>query len=530
LIMGGFKVVRGRDRRWGSALAALAVLGSATITGVGPAAAGTEPAPHIVISMSSDLHDWIGQHTQLFLDSAVVAVAGPATPQQIRISADPGWEFNFSPGSGKAFAVRTYGLDTGIDTGPWFPGLPSMNVVGPGRGCSTTQQSWFQILDLAETTDQIQRFDLVFVQHCEGRSAAAFGEVRYNEPDPAGWTLSTRHIAWPDTEPGHAATPAALTIRNDTGVPAPIGPATIGGAGSAAFTVSGCSARVLAPGASCQLQLGFTPPGRTPYAATLTMPVGAQSATVALRGSSGDGRTSLRIDGFLGINSAGGHYLFSSANSLMLVQSGGSGSPQQLEIIANNTDTNWWNLRVSAPLGKPLSVGTFSASRYPTATTAGLDLGGQGAGCSAETGTITIRQVAAYSIMPSLSRFDAVFTTHCDGSSQSINGQIQLRSTLPPVYEVRSYAFIATSRVGGAVYVNGLTKQNDTTGVLTRSGNRPIYLQQQYAGYWRTILQRTTSPAGQVAVGFMQKDRLYYRWYLPPYGGYPAATSSSVLG
>ncbi|HET6210976.1 MAG TPA: hypothetical protein VFD94_11360, partial [Jatrophihabitans sp.] len=307
---------------------------------------------------------------------------------------------------------------------------------------------------------------------------------------------------------------------------APVGPATISGAGSAAFTAAGCSVRVLAPGASCQLQLGFTPPGRTSYAATVTMPIGGQSMTAALRGSTGDGRTSLRIDGYLGSSSAGGHYLFTSANSLMLVQSG----PEQLEMNANSTMTNWWNVRVSAPLGQPLSVGTFSTSRYPTATTAGLDIGGQGAGCSAETGTLTIRQVAGYSILPSLSRFDAVFTTHCDGYSQSINGEIQLHSTLPPVYETRSYAFIATSRVGNAVYVNGLTKQNDTTGMLTRAGDRPIYLQQQYAGYWRTILQRTTSRTGLVAVGFIQKERLYYRWYLPPYGGYPAATSSPALG
>jgi hypothetical protein len=528
--MGGFKAVRARDRRWGSALVGLAALVSATMTGFSSVVAEAAPAPHIVISMSSDLHDWIGQGSQLFLDSAVVAMAGPATPQQIRISADPGWGFNFSPGTGKRFAVGTYGLDTGIGTVTWYPGLPTMSVTGPGRGCDTIQQSWFQILDLAETADQIQRFDLVFVQRCEGMSPAAFGEVRYNEPDPAGWTLSTTHIGWPDTEPGHTATPAALTVRNTTGVSAPIGPARISGAGSSAFTVSGCSARILAPGASCQLQIGFTPPGRTLYAATLTMPVGAQSATVTLRGSSGEGLTDLRIDGSFGFNNAGGHYLLTSANSLIGIVSDVSTNPQQLGISANNTMTNWWNVQVYAPLGKPLSVGTFITHRFPTATTVGLDVGGQGSGCSSATGTITIRQVAAYSILPSLSHFDAVFTTHCDGFSQSITGQIQLHSTLPPVYPVSSYAYIATSRVGSAVYVNGLMKQNGTTGVLSRAGNRTVYLQQLYAGYWRTILQRTTSSTGQVTVGFIQKDHLYYRWYLPPYNGYPAAMSSSVIG
>ena len=528
--MSGFKAVRARGRRWGLASVGLAALVSATMTGFSPVAAAAAPAPHIVISMSSDLHDWIGQRTQLFLDSAVVGVAGPATPQQIRISADPGWEFNFSPGTGKTFAVGTYGLDTGIGTVTWYPGLPTMSVTGPGRGCDTNQRSWFQILDLAETADQIQRFDLVFVQHCDGMSPASFGEVRYNEPDPAGWTLSTTHIAWPDTEPGHTATPTALTVRNDTGVSAPIGLATISGAGSTAFTVSGCSARVLAPGASCQLQIGFTPPGRTPYAAMLTMPVGARSAKVTLRGSSGDGLTDFRIDGSFGFNNAGGHYLLTSANSLIGIVSDVSINPQQLGISAINTSTNWWNAQVYAPLGKPLSVGTFITHRFPTATTVGLDVGGQGSGCSSATGTITIRQVAAYSILPSLSRFDAVFTTHCDGYSQSINGQIQLHSTLPPVYAIRSYAYIATSREGGAVYVNGLMKQNDTTGVLSRAGNRPVYLEQLYAGYWRPILQRITSRTGQVTVGFMQKDRLYYRWYMPPYHGYPAATSSSAIG
>lgn len=524
--MGGSRAVRGRNRRWVPALIGLATLLSATLLGYSPAAAGTTPTPHIVIAMSSDLQDWIGKGAQLFLDSALTPVGGPATPQQIQISADPGWQFTFTPGSGKTFAVGTYGLDTGIDSGPWFPGMPTIRLAGPGRSCSSTQQSWFQILDLAGTAGQLQRFDLVFVAHCEGYAAAAFGEIRYNEPDPTGWALSAAHIAWPDTEPGHAATPAAVTVRNDTGAPASVGPATISGTGRAAFTASGCTSRVLAPGASCQLQLGFSPPVRASYPATVTLPIGSRSATVALRGSSGDGRTSLRIDGSFGFGNAGGHYLFTSANSLMLVQSG----TQQLKMNATSTMTNWWNVQVAAPLGQQLSVGTFTTHRYPTATAVGLDVGGQGAGCSSATGTITIRQVAGYSILPALSRFDAVFSTHCDGFSQSIDGQLQFHSTLPPVYQVRSYAFIATTRVGGAVYVNGLTKQNDTTGVLTRAGNRPIYLQQQYAGSWRTILLRTTSPTGQVAVGFMAKERLYYRWYLPPYRGYPAATSSPALG
>src|SRR6185437_15209886 len=191
--MGRFTAGRARHR-WGLALVALAVLMSATMLGYRPAAAGTAAAPHIVISMSSDLEDWVGKGAQLFLDSAVSGVAGSATPQQIKISADPGWQFNFTPGSGQRFAVGTYGLDTGIDTGPWYPGMPTIRVEGPGRGCSSTQRSWFQVLDLAETIDQIQRFDLVFVQHCEGTSAAAFGEIRYNEPDPAGWTLSATHL------------------------------------------------------------------------------------------------------------------------------------------------------------------------------------------------------------------------------------------------------------------------------------------------------------------------------------------------
>jgi hypothetical protein len=73
-----------------------------------------------------------------------------------------------------------------------------------------------------------------------------------------------------------------------------------------------------------------------------------------------------------------------------------------------------------------------------------------------------------------------------------------------------TYAYIAPVRAGGAMYVNGLVKQNCTTGI-TRSANRITYLQRQINGQWQNVLWRSTRSDGTLAVGFMQSRTMLYR-------------------
>jgi len=82
---------------------------------------------------------------------------------------------------------------------------------------------------------------------------------------------------------------------------------------------------------------------------------------------------------------------------------------------------------------------------------------------------------------------------------------VRLRTPQP------STAYIASSRQGGAVYINGLIKQRDPAGAI-RSPGRTGYLQRQLGSGWQTMLARQGDAMGQLAVGFIQSQVYNYRW------------------
>jgi hypothetical protein len=88
-------------------------------------------------------------------------------------------------------------------------------------------------------------------------------------------------------------------------------------------------------------------------------------------------------------------------------------------------------------------------------------------------------------------------------------------------------AYVASSRAGSAVYINGLVKQT-IGGGWTRSANRIVYLQRYLDGHWQTLLARTTNAQGQLAVGFIQSRVLPYRLYVAASTTAHAATSAST--
>jgi hypothetical protein len=74
-----------------------------------------------------------------------------------------------------------------------------------------------------------------------------------------------------------------------------------------------------------------------------------------------------------------------------------------------------------------------------------------------------------------------------------------------------SYAYAAASRHGLAVYVNGLVKQDYSTGVVG-SPRRTVYLQRYVRGGWQPMLRRVTSSSGHVTVGFVSVASYQLRW------------------
>jgi hypothetical protein len=103
----------------------------------------------------------------------------------------------------------------------------------------------------------------------------------------------------------------------------------------------------------------------------------------------------------------------------------------------------------------------------------------------------------------------------------------QVQHSLQVTQASVSAAYIAGSRTGSAVYINGLVKQTIGSS-WTRSANRTVYLQRYLSGHWQSVLVRTTDAHGQLAVGFIQPRTLPYRLYVAASSTAHAATSTRI--
>ena len=97
----------------------------------------------------------------------------------------------------------------------------------------------------------------------------------------------------------------------------------------------------------------------------------------------------------------------------------------------------------------------------------------------------------------------------------SSRGDFQWSSKTGLVHAASGYLtipYIAGSRAGRAVYVNGLIKRWNGAGQLARCAHCLVYLQRYLNGGWQYVVARTTDSAGQLAVGFIQTTVYRYRW------------------
>jgi hypothetical protein len=93
--------------------------------------------------------------------------------------------------------------------------------------------------------------------------------------------------------------------------------------------------------------------------------------------------------------------------------------------------------------------------------------------------------------------------------------------------QYHTYAYIAATRQGSAVYINGLVKQDYSTGLI-RSHGRTIYLQRNLNGSWQTMLSRVTDWQGKFTVGFISVVSYQYRYLVTESGSALATTSGTA--
>ena len=202
----------------------LAATLSLTAAAGGLLVAGTADAHEVTtgsVSFKGDSGDYISQGKSYSYsthdgDALDVSSANGSTVS-IRINAYNGdwWTLDFdAPGTpdrpvpGKP-AVLAPGTYSSAHRYPFNGNGPGLDLSGEGRGCNELTGSFTVTKAVFRPNGYVQTFDATFVQHCEGGTPAARGEVHISNPPPPHQAAPTHTTT---TSPrGKTTSPGAKT-------------------------------------------------------------------------------------------------------------------------------------------------------------------------------------------------------------------------------------------------------------------------------------------------------------------------------
>ena len=474
-----------------------------------------------------------------------------------------------------------------------------------------------EIRDLAaDSSGAINRLDLVFREAPDADGQYTYGEIRFGQGEPAGYTVSARAISIADNPIGSVPVGVPVWIHDTGTAPVTIGtPATSG----PEYQVVGndCAGQVLQPSWSCSITVTQRPDQPGPRTGTLSVPVNGHNETVQLDSYAPAGRTEL-------IYGSGGYIGgVDLPDRVAQMHTVGNGSRA---LFFSSTDGDTWQVAVSAPTGQRLATGSYQTGGFGSTNGWGLDATAPGKSCSSVHGSMVIKQLALAADGTPL-RADISFTQYCDDVADPMSGELSYRiaadtSAPRPIaavvvsgtgstrtvswanpcigdyaytavrlyagstvggpaqtgyaiysgagqsavltglragqaYTIAAYpvdptgnvgaptvggwtaaqaraksnscGYIASSRAGRAVYINGLVKQWGTTSVVP-APNRTIWLQRYINGGWQRMLSRVTNSSGRVTVGFVSTTARPYRWCVIASGTAAAITTGTTTG
>lgn len=382
------------------------------------------------VTMYSDSGDYIGGGVQRVFapPSGSVTASGGGGQLSVGVGGGPtgaGFSMEFAAPPGSALGTGVY-----VDAERAAfrsAGHPGIDISGDGRGCNE-DAGRFEVKDLAwGAKGAVQRLWLVYEQHCEGGTAATFGEIRVNEPAPDAPAVTVPAIVrWPPVERGGAGTAVPVTLF------APAATQVSGVAvhgdhpGDFPIRVDECSGRSLPAGGSCQVWLRFAATAPGTRTAALEVAAGGRTYATALQGFSYGGTTKVTMHSDPGDYIGGGRdWSYTPANSTV----GIGGGREHVSFGIDGGDGSWWSGDFDPPQGDIIAPGPYeNATRYPfNGTGAGLDVGGNGRGCNELTGRFVVNE-AVFDPGGRLKSFDATFEQHCEGASPALHGEVAYRA------------------------------------------------------------------------------------------------------
>lgn len=383
--------------------------------------------------MISSAGDYIGGGTNRFYHpgNASIRIGGTAATVTVDVSGGnlgDYFDFTFAAPPGRIMVEGVY--ERAMRWPFHEAGRPGIDVSGDGRGCNTISGR-FEVKRLA--TDARGRVDslwVVYEQHCEGGTAALFGEVRYNVPgDGSSLSIGPRHVRWPDGEQGAPATDAPVVVVNASSSPVTVGNPTVEGPDAASFPISAneCGNEALAPGDSCIVWVDFATSKGGENAARLLVPENGTVHEVLLRGWVLTGTTRFTMD------SESGDYIgqgesneYTPENASIAV----GGTRQHVGAWIEGEDGSWWSADFSPSSGDILAAGrTFTDARRDAfrGPAAGIDVGGSGRGCNEIYGEFTVRAISI-SDGGELEEVAIDYEQHCESpSAPALTGVLEYR-------------------------------------------------------------------------------------------------------
>lgn len=140
--------------------------------------------------------------------------------------------------------------------------------------------------------------------------------------------------------------------------------------------------------------------------------------------------TAFTLDGSPGEPISRGRALvFTPDNATVVAGPHGGGTYWGVGMDASNENGSF-SAVVAPRLGEDLVPGTYPTARFATETEARLDVFGDGVGCNASTGTVTVHEVS-FQTEPTVEvlTFAATYVQFCDGSAAPLHGELRYHSS-----------------------------------------------------------------------------------------------------
>ncbi|APV50827.1 hypothetical protein BWI17_14705 [Betaproteobacteria bacterium GR16-43] len=391
-----------------------------------PAAAQTR------LWIQSDSGDYIGQGvTHTYTHPAEPVTYYSSSPSAVTVSAG-GYTLDVVAPQGAVLGAGPYESAARY---PFQGNSPGLNFSGNGRGCNTLTGRFVVLAVSFNGSGGISSLAVDFEQHCEGGTAALWGELRINSAlpltveKPPGSTV-------PDnmTFGGQLAVPPSTLVTSGAstvyGINAPAAISVVDGEysidGGAFTSVAGTvtnRAHVRVRGTSS------TTPGAVKYVTLLVGgdAVGSFSIATYLPGSV---QTGLVVDSFPGDYIGGGQFLFARAPDWTVAFN----SSYSNAIDGTGPNGRRFSLTLRAAGSEALAVGPYEdAVRAGGASASpGLDLSMDSRGCNRIAGRFVVLEIDLNAVPK---RLAVNFEQWCEGSSQPLFGELRMNSTIPYFFQ-----------------------------------------------------------------------------------------------